>query len=57
MIRVNRARSEVDLSLKQVSGEEKKSKIIEVKKNEKANVFMKIIQDKTHLSSEQIKEI
>jgi len=45
------------LSLKQVSGEEKKSKIIEVKKNEKANAFMKIIQDKTHLSKEQIKEI
>jgi len=57
VIRVNKTRSEVDLSLKQVSGEEKKSKIIEVKKNEKANAFMAIIKSKASLSDEQIKQI
>jgi translation initiation factor 2 subunit 1 len=57
VIRVNKTRSEVDLSLKQVSGEEKKSKIIEVKKNEKANAFMAIIKSKANLSEEQIKQI
>ena len=57
VIRVNKSRSEVYLSLKQVSGEEKMSKIIEVKKNEKANAFMAIIKSKTNLSDEQIKQI
>lgn len=57
VIRVNTSRVEVDLSLKQVSGEEKKAKLIEVKKNEKATAFMSIIQSKLNLTNEQLKEI
>lgn len=54
VIRVHRGRVEVDLSLKQVSGEERKSKLIEVKKGEKASAFMEIIKKKNSLNDEQI---
>jgi translation initiation factor 2 subunit 1 len=57
VIRVDKARAEVDLSLKQVSGEERKSKLIEVKKNEKASAFMEIIKVKAQINDSQIKEI
>lgn len=57
VIRVNTSRAEVDLSLKQVSGEERKSKLIEVKKNEKASAFMEIIKSKTNATDLQINEI
>jgi translation initiation factor 2 subunit 1 len=57
VVRVDKARAEVDLSLKQVSGEERKAKLIEVKKNEKASAFMEIIKSKTKFTDAQLKEI
>ena len=57
VIRVDKSRVEVDLSLKQVSREERKSKLIEVKKSEKASAFMQMIKTKTGMSEEKIKEL
>jgi len=57
VIRVNKVRGEVDTSLKQVSGEERKSKLIEVKKNDKAATFLDFVKSKLKLSDEQIQEI
>src|SRR5213594_4261677 len=57
VIRVNKTRGEVDTSLKQVSGEERKSKLIEVKKNEKATAFIDFISSKLKLVEPQVAEI
>lgn len=57
VIRVNKVRDEVDTSLKQVSGEERKSKLIEAKKSDKAATFLDFIKSKLKLTDEQIHEI
>jgi translation initiation factor 2 subunit 1 len=52
VIRVNRARKEVDLSLKQVTGQDKKDKLIDVKQREKAKNIIEMVRGKINLSSE-----
>ena len=51
---MNKSRAEVDLSLKQVTGDERKSKLIEVKKNDKASAFMDIVKKKANLSDSEV---
>jgi translation initiation factor 2 subunit 1 len=57
VIRVNKVRGEVDTSLKQVSGEERKSQLIEVKHSEKVNDLLDFIRSKLNLSDKNIQEI
>jgi translation initiation factor 2 subunit 1 len=57
VIRVNKVRGEVDTSLKQVSGEERKSKLIEAKKSDKAATFLDFIKSKLKLKDQQVQEI
>lgn len=56
VIRVNKTRAEVDLSLKQVGGEDKKKKLLAVKKDEKAKAFMELIKEKCKISDEQVRK-
>ena len=50
-------RVEIDLSLKQISKEQRKKKLLDVKRFEKEQGILKNIQDKVNLSSEEIEEL
>lgn len=54
VIRVNKFRQEVDLSLKQVTGQEKKDKLIDVKQSEKAKKIIESIKNKLNVSNENL---
>jgi translation initiation factor 2 subunit 1 len=57
VIRVNKVRGEVDTSLKQVSGEECKSKLIEIKRSDKAVTLLDFIKLKLKLTDREVHEI
>jgi len=50
-------RAEIDLSLKQISKEQRKKKLLDVKRFEKEQGILKNIQEKVKLSSEQIDDL
>ena len=57
VIRINRTRKEIDLSLRQVSGEERKTKIIEVKKTEKARSILDALKTRLNLDDQSLRSI
>ena len=57
VIRINRTRKEIDLSLRQVSGEERKTKIIEVKKSEKARSILDALKTRLNLDEKSLRPI
>jgi translation initiation factor 2 subunit 1 len=57
VIRAERSRREVDLSLRQVTNEEKRNKLIEWKQNERATTIMGSVKKKLALGDAQFKDI
>ncbi len=55
--KVNSQRGDIDLSLKQVSKDQKKQKLKEVKKFEKGKTLLQNIQERTGLKDEEIEEL
>jgi translation initiation factor 2 subunit 1 len=53
VIRINISRNEIDLSLRQVSKEEKKRKLTEVKRGAKANTLLNMVKNELGLDSDE----
>jgi translation initiation factor 2 subunit 1 len=57
VIRANKGRGDVDTALRQVSGEECKSKLTEVKRSDKAATFLDLIKSKPKQTYQEVLEI
>ncbi len=55
--RVDPARSEIDLSLKQISTDQKKKKLLELKRREKENALVENLKSRSNLSKSEIDKI
>tara|TARA_Y100000590_G_scaffold329133_1_gene373764 strand:- start:884 stop:1687 length:804 start_codon:yes stop_codon:yes gene_type:complete len=55
--KIQEDRAEIDLSLKQISKEQRKKKLLDVKRFEKEQGILKNIQDKVKLSTDEIDEL
>ena len=55
--KVNPERTDIDLSLKQVSNDQKKKKLLEVKRHEKGSTLIKKVQEKAKLSKADIEKL
>jgi translation initiation factor 2 subunit 1 len=50
-------RSEIDLSLKQISKDQQKKKLLEIKRQEKEKTILKTVQEKADLSTTELEEL
>jgi len=57
VIRADRSRREIDLSLRQIVNEEKRSKLIEWKKKERAVTIMNMVKKKLNLQDKEFNEL
>ena len=55
--KVNSKRGDIDLSLKQISKDQKKQKLKEVKKYEKGKTLLQNVKDKAKLSDEEVEKV
>ena len=57
VIRANRIRKEIDLSLRQVTNEERRAKVIEWKREERAMAIVNVVRSRLSLSDEQVRSL
>jgi translation initiation factor 2 subunit 1 len=57
VIRINKARREIDLSLRQVTNEERRAKVIEWKREERALTIMDAVEKKLGIEDARVKEM